>query len=129
MADQIAFLIEFEHGRGGGAALRNLWTGGGVLFAGLERAAAMDNPDVVVRIDRDADGLAKQPVVRQRLGPHRVDFEPRRLGSTGGMYDGALLEQGRSDSESDKHSGERDTDTEITFHDGYPPFWDLSHYI
>ena len=38
----------------------------------------MDDPDVVLRIDREADRLAEDPVVGQRLGPQRIHFEPRR---------------------------------------------------
>jgi hypothetical protein len=30
-----------------------------VLFAGFERADAMNDPDVILRVGRDADGLAE----------------------------------------------------------------------
>ena len=39
----------------------------------------MDDPDVVLVVDPDADRHAEQPVIRQRLGPQRIDFEARRL--------------------------------------------------
>ena len=39
----------------------------------------MDDPDVIVGVDPDADGLAEHPVIRQRLGPQRIHFEARRL--------------------------------------------------
>ena len=39
----------------------------------------MDDPDVILGVDPEADDLAEHPVVRQRLGPQRIDLEPRRL--------------------------------------------------
>ena len=39
---------------------------------------AVDDPDVVARVDRDADRRAEHPVVRQRLRPERIDLEARR---------------------------------------------------
>ena len=41
----------------------------------------MDDEDVIPRIDADADHRAKDPVIGERLGPHRIDLEARRLGS------------------------------------------------
>ena len=41
--------------------------------------AAVHDPDVVIRVDRDPDSRAEQPVVRQRLRPERVDLEQRRV--------------------------------------------------
>ena len=38
----------------------------------------MDDPDVIARIHRHADGGAEDPVVRQRLGPERIHLETRR---------------------------------------------------
>ena len=35
----------------------------------------MDDPDVIPRVNRDADGRPEQPVVRQRLRPEGVDLE------------------------------------------------------
>jgi hypothetical protein len=39
----------------------------------------LDDPDVIVAIDRDAGGLTDEPVVRQGLGPPRIDLELGRL--------------------------------------------------
>ena len=39
----------------------------------------MDGPDVVLRVDRQADRRAGHPVIGQRLRPERIDFEDRRL--------------------------------------------------
>ena len=44
-----------------------------------ERARALDHPDIVLRVDRDARGLTHDPVVRQALRPGRVDLEAERL--------------------------------------------------
>src|SRR5215467_4752710 len=35
----------------------------------------MNYPNVVLRVDRNPDGLTQDPVVRQRFGPQRVHFE------------------------------------------------------
>ena len=78
VADQIAFLIELKNRRRGRAALRDGRIGGGMLFAGFERTDAMDDPDVILRVGRNADGLAENPVVGQRLGPERIHFKARR---------------------------------------------------
>ena len=78
MSDEVAFLIEFENRRRGRAALRDLRIGGGVLFTGFERPNAMNDPDVILGVGRDADGLAENPMIRERLRPVGVDFETRR---------------------------------------------------
>ena len=57
----------------------------------------MDDEDVILRVDADADHGAEHPVVRQRLRPHRVDLETRRLH---GLPRGAL-QRGLSNAESD----------------------------
>ena len=52
----------------------------GIERAGLvigERAGALQDPDVVVLVHRDAADLADQPIVGQRLGPARIDLEAR----------------------------------------------------
>src|SRR4029453_3839570 len=38
----------------------------------------MHDPDVVLRVDAEPDRLTDTPVVRERLGEHRVHFEARR---------------------------------------------------
>src|SRR5437867_1201810 len=60
---QVALLIEVQNGRCGLAAHRNRWIACCVQLTGLERACAMDDPDVVFVIDRDADRLALQPMI------------------------------------------------------------------
>jgi hypothetical protein len=50
----------------------------------------MDNPDMVMGINRHADGHSENPMVRQGFRPHWVHFKPWRL-DTGGLY-GSLLE-------------------------------------
>ena len=80
VADQIARLIELEHGRRGRAALRDRRRiGVACTSPGFERAGAMNDPDVILRIDRYADRLAEDPMIGQRLRPQRVHFESRRL--------------------------------------------------
>ena len=43
----------------------------------------MDDPDVILRVDGDADRLPENPVIRQRLRPEGIDFEARRHGRVG----------------------------------------------
>ncbi len=76
--DECAGLIELEHRRRrktalvGGRRVR----GRAHLRSRVERVgAAVDDPDVVLRVDRDAGDRAEEPVIRQRLGPERVDLE------------------------------------------------------
>src|SRR5205823_14528013 len=64
MADQRAGRIELENRRRRRTALRRRRVGRRVHFARLERAGAMDDPDVILRVDRDADRLAEDPLVR-----------------------------------------------------------------
>jgi hypothetical protein len=39
----------------------------------------VDGPDVVLRINRQADGRPRHPMIRQRLRPERIDLENRRV--------------------------------------------------
>ena len=43
---------------------------------GCRVVAAMDDPDLVLLVDAEADRLAEDPVVGHRLWPERVDLEP-----------------------------------------------------
>ena len=80
MTDERSVLREFQHRRRGRAALRGGRIGRRMLLARLERPGAMNDPDVILAIHRHADRLAEYPVVGERLGPERVDLEPRRRG-------------------------------------------------
>src|SRR5262249_44422226 len=76
---QIARLVELEHRRRAAAAFAGRRIDLGAALVGVQRRrAAVDDPDMVLVIDPHADGHAKQPVVRQRLRPERIDFERRR---------------------------------------------------
>ena len=59
----------------------------------------MDDPDVVVRVDPDADRGAEHPVIGERLRPERVDFESRRQDGAAALGVGRVLEHGLADSE------------------------------
>jgi len=114
--DHVAVLIELEHGRRRRAAVRRRRRRLGVLLLAVERrAAAMDDPDVVVGVDADADGAAHAPVVRQRLGPHRIDFEARRLHRGLAFRVGGALEErltGRQEGR-ENHEGRADVDVAV----------------
>jgi len=49
----------------------------GVHLARLERTGPVNDPDMILRVDRHADRRAQNPVIRQRLGPEGIDFKPR----------------------------------------------------
>jgi hypothetical protein len=55
----------------------------------------MDDPDVIVCVDGDADGLPENPVIGKRLGPSEIDFEARRSdrGGVRGGEEGGTSEQ------------------------------------
>ena len=77
-ADEVALLIELEDVRRRNAAL----TRGRIrhrtdLRDLVERVLPMNDPDVVLGIDRHADDPAEDPVVRQRLRPQRIHLEHR----------------------------------------------------
>ena len=64
----------------------------------------MDDPDMVLRIDRDADRAPEQPVVGQRLRPHRIDLKNRHLRP--GLLSGrdVLKNETRADACDQRHS-------------------------
>ena len=75
--DEIALRVELHHRRGGLAALRaRRVEGRGLLVVG-QRLRPLHDPDVVLRVDGDAGGLAHDPAVRERLRPGGVDLEFR----------------------------------------------------
>ena len=118
MMQQIALLIELQHRRRGGATLRGLRSGGGVLFTRFERSGAMNDPDVILVIHRDADGLAHDPVVGQRLGPQRIHFKSRSLNSRGLDY-GFFCQLVRPDAEGGNSREKSGANVEIAFHDAF----------
>src|SRR5215467_877968 len=81
--DEITFLVELENRRSRCAALSNLRFSRRVQLTCFERSRAVNNPNVILRIDGYADGLPLQPMVRQRLRPQWIDFEARGLHGCG----------------------------------------------
>jgi len=88
---------EFQDRRRTGAAFGGLQFRA-LLLIGERRGAAVNDPDMIVGIDKDADGLSEHPMIGHRLRPHRIDFEARRLhcGLRGG---GCLVEHRLADAE------------------------------
>ena len=74
----------------------------------------MDDPDVILRIDRHADRVAQDPMVRQRLRPQRIDFKPRRL-HAGGLRHRAVLQHLLADGQRGEHYQERHANIHIAF--------------
>src|SRR6185503_2271496 len=114
-AHQVAFLIELEHRRRGQAALGLGRVGEGVNLLRLERAgAAMNDVDVILLVDADADDVAHHPVIRERLRPHRVDFEARRLRAGLGLGGRGLLEHLLRDAKRGEQHEQRQPDEKRT---------------
>src|ERR1700680_2340220 len=95
MPDEIARLIELENGRRRQAAYRGGRFRRGVQFCGFELVGLMNNPNMVLGIHRYADCPTHDPMVRQRLRPHRIHLKSWRLDS-GSLYSGLLPDYGRS---------------------------------
>src|SRR6185437_2131442 len=74
-AQHVPFLVKFDHRRRRHAAFGAWWNERRRLFIIGERARALDDPDVVLRIDRYACSLPHDPVVGERFGPRSVDLE------------------------------------------------------
>ena len=81
MADEVARRVELEDRRRRHAALVGGFRVGRRADLGARRhrvVAAVHDPDVILRVDGDAGDRSEQPVIRQRLGPERIDLERRR---------------------------------------------------
>ena len=70
----------------------------------------MDDPEVILRVDAEADRLAHDPMIGQRLGPHRIDFELRR----GDHVLRLRVERALADAERDERDHERGANQKIT---------------
>ena len=79
-AQHVAGRIELDHRwrRDAADAARRVQRG--ALLVGGQAAGALDDPDIVRGVDRNAGDLAENPVVRQRFRPERVHLHARRLG-------------------------------------------------
>ncbi len=77
MPQKISRLIELEDRRRTGAAFA-LIVLERLLVVGKRRGGTVDDPDVIIGIDPDADRRAQHPVVRKGLWPQRIDFEAGR---------------------------------------------------
>jgi hypothetical protein len=67
----------------------------------------MDDPDVVVCIDPDADRLSEHPVIGHRLGPQRIDFEARRHRCAFALRVGDPVQNHLRDREHGEHDDQR----------------------
>src|SRR5207237_4825118 len=77
-------------------------------FSGsIDAVGPMDDPDVIVGVDAETDRLAQIPMIRQRLGEQRVDFEPGRHHGAFGLRGRFFLERTLRDAE---RADERDED-------------------
>ena len=115
----VALLVELDDRRRRQTAIGRRRVGRRVDFLSVERArAAVNDPDVILRIDADADDVPKQPVVGQRFGPHRIDFESRRLHAFFGG--GRPVEHGLGEAENHEDNKHGGADRQIAFHQSLP---------
>src|SRR5690242_3938685 len=75
----------------------------------------MDDPDVVLRIGRDADRITEDPMIRQRLRPQRIDFEHRGLHSSRFRDSSAVLEDLVCNDQGAKRDEKGHTSQHMTF--------------
>src|SRR5262249_48966451 len=117
--DQVTGLIELENGRRLRATCAGLRISGG--FIRRERVGPMNNPDVVLSVNPHADGHPDVPVVRQRLRPHRIDFEPGRHDHGFPLNGRHLLQHALTDEQrGEEHEKARaDVDITVFFHTLY----------
>src|SRR5262249_33438520 len=78
-AVKLAVLIELEHRRGRCAALGGWRVLHRAFFIVDQGRWPLDNPDVVVPVDRDVRHLAEDLVAGQGLGPEGVDLKERHV--------------------------------------------------
>jgi hypothetical protein len=114
MPDKITSGIEFKHGRcfGAAGASRRILVSSG--FVRRERIGAMDDPDVILSINRYANGHSHQPAIRQRFGPERVYLEARRHDSLFALHTGSLLECAFGDGKGGERNNKKRADIKIT---------------
>src|SRR5207247_7527501 len=112
---QVALLVVVQNRRRRRATLRNRWIGRCVQLTLLERPRAMDDPDVVFVVDRHSNGLAQQPMVRQRLRPQRIDFESRGL-DTRSFDSSSLLQYAARRQQQRQHYDKQQANAQITLH-------------
>src|SRR5439155_17833861 len=117
--DQIAFLIELQNRGRRSAALRNWRIRCRVYFTGFERPCAVNDPDMILSIDRHADRLTHNPMVRQRLRPQRIHFKPRSRYS-GSLDSRSLLQEDTRYRKRPEQREKHRTRVNLTFH-AQPP--------
>ena len=68
----------------------------------------MNDPHVVLGVDRNPDGHAEQPLVGQRLRPQRVDLEHRGFDHRALLRRGLALHHDHAGTEADqaRHEGD-----------------------
>jgi hypothetical protein len=69
--------VEFKDGRRRDAAIGLRRVESRVLVVVVQSSGAAVYPNMIVRVDKDTADLTEHPVVRQRLRPGRIRFEPR----------------------------------------------------
>src|SRR5262249_15132572 len=111
---EVALLVELEDWRRLGAAHRGLVVER--LLVRRERIRAVDDPDVILRVDRHADRLTLIPVIRKRFRERRIDFKARHLHAAGlGLSRRRFLHQTLADTQSDEGGDERGANQKVTF--------------
>ncbi len=77
--DQISCRVKFQNGRSHLAAHADRRSGIRAFEIVFNGPRPMNDPDVILGIDGQADGGSLHPMIRQRFRPVGIDFENRRL--------------------------------------------------
>src|SRR5581483_3999108 len=117
--DQVAGLIELEYGWGLRAAVAGLLIRRRLVRR--ERVLPVDDPDVILRVNRHADGHPDVPVVRERLRPERINLEPGRHDRTFSLNGRHPLQHALTNEERDKECERDRADIDmVSFHNSSP---------
>ena len=81
------------------------------------RVVAVDDEDMILRVDTHSNHVAQNPMVGQRLGPERIDLEPRRLDAAGGRRR-APFEPERAEPQGEEQGYQCRGDRDLAFHIG-----------
>ena len=82
-AQHVAFPAELDYRWCGNAAIRVLRVLYGTCLVRGQGTRPLNDPDVVIAVDRDTGNLSEDPVVGQRSRPGRVDSIRRHVGPLG----------------------------------------------
>src|SRR6185369_2179686 len=85
MREQVSRLVELQHRRRRHTTSGRRFEYSAFLVVAKRVGSAVNNPDMVLRVHRNAGYRAEHPVIRKRLGPKGIHFKLRRLEAGAGL--------------------------------------------